>query len=177
MEITKNELINVLNQVEKPTFVHIVMETEPRMRKTDNPYFGLIKKVSSGNYLIGTDYENRVNNNSEKEDKERDFVVEPPKGKRHISKCVLIDTKTESVHYLMMERFDEVKPKVHYVKDGVEIDKVLFQHFMGKVYTSTKQTQNRKVTPITPKIDNIKEINIDKMKYEVVHEEVHEEVE
>ena len=172
MEITKQELINLLNQVEKPTFVHITMETDVRMNKTGNPYFGLVKKVSSGNYLIGTDYEQRVNNNSEKEDKERNFVVEPPKGKRHISKCVLIDTKTESVHYLMMERFDEVKPQVHYIMNGDDIEKGLFQHFMGKVYTSTKQTQDRKVTPITPKIDNIKQMSIDGMKYEIVHEVV-----
>ena len=170
MEITKQELINLLNQIEKPTFVHIKMNTDVRMRKTDNPYFGLVKKVTSGNYLIGTDYEQRVNNNSEKEDKERDFVVEPPKGKRHISKCVLIDTKTESVHYLMMERFDEIKPQVHYVMNGEEIEKGLFEHFMNKVYTSTKQTQERKVTPITPKIDNILEVSLDKVKYEIQQE-------
>lgn len=177
MEITKNELINVLNQVEKQTFVHVVMETEVRMRKTDNPFYGLVKKVSSGNYLIGTDYGKRVKSNMSKEGiEEPTFEVEPPKGKEHISKVVLVDTKTGTTHYLMMERFDEVKPQVHYIMNGVTIEKGLFEHFMNKVYTSTKQTQGRKVTPITPKIDNIKEITIDKMKYEIVHEEVHEEV-
>jgi hypothetical protein len=177
MEITKNELINVLNQKETPTFVHIVMETPVRMKKTDNPYFGQVTKITSGNYLIGMDYEQRVNNNSEKEDKERNFVVEPPKGKRHISKCVLIDTKTESVHYLMMERFDEIHPQVTYIMNGDSIEKQLFESFMYQSYTSTKQQQDRKVMVITPKIDNIKEISIDKMKYEVVHQtvEVHQE--
>ena len=177
MEITKQELINLLNQVEKQTFVHIVMETKLRMNKTGNPYFDLITKRSSGNYLIGTDYEKRVNSNMSKEGvEEPNFEVEPPKGKRHISKCVLIDTKTETVHYLMMERFDEVKPQVEYLMDGDPIEKQLFQDYMVKVYKSMKQTQDRKVTPITPKIDNIKEMSIDGMKYEVIHEVVHEQV-
>jgi len=171
MEITKNELINVLNQVEKPTFVHIKMKTNVRMNKTGNPYWNQVSKITSGNYLIGTDYEQRVNNNSENEGMERSFVVETPKGKRHISKCVLIDTKTESVHYLMMERFDEIKSQVEYEMDGNPIEKELFQQYMTKVYESKKQGQERKVYPITPKLDNILEMSIDKMKYEVVHQE------
>ena len=170
MEITKVELLNVLNQIEKPTFVHIVMETPVRMNKIGNPYYGLITKKTSGNYLIGTDYEQRVNNNSEKEGMERTFVVEPPKGKRHISKCVLVDTKTESVHYLMMERFDEIHPQVEYYQGNDPIEKVLFESYMTKVYESTKQEQDRKVTPITPKLDNIRQISIEGMKYEVLRE-------
>ena len=61
MEITYNEFLNVLNQVETPTFVHIVMETPVRMKKTNNPYFNKVMKLTSGNYLIGTDYGKRVN--------------------------------------------------------------------------------------------------------------------
>ena len=171
MEITITELLNVLNQVNKPTFVHIVMETPVRMKKTDNPFFGLVTKRSSGNYLIGTDYEQRVNNNSEKEEKERDFVTETLKGKRHISKCVLIDTKTESVYYLMMERFDEIHPKVEFKQGEDPIEKQLFEQFMYPTYQSTKQGQERKVMVLTPKLSNIKEISIDKMKYEVLPQE------
>jgi len=171
MEITKLELLNVLNQIDKPTFVHIVMETPVRMNKTGNPYFGQVIKRTSGNYLIGTDYEGRVNNNSEKEGLERNFVVEPPKGKEHISKCVLIDTKTGTTHYLMMERFDEIHPQVEYhLINGDPIEKVLFESYMVKVYESTKQEQDRKVTPITPKLDNIREMSINKMKYEIIQE-------
>ena len=55
--------------------------------------------------------------------------------------------------------------------DGNPIEKELFQQYMTKVYESKKQGQERKVYPITPKLDNILEISIDKMKYEVVHQE------
>lgn len=171
MEITHNELLNVLNQVEKPTFVHIVMETPVRMKKTDNPYFGLITKRSSGNYLIGMEYGKRVNKNLEKEEMESDFVVEPPKGKKHISKCVLIDTKTETVHYLMMERFDEIHPQIEFKQGQDPIEKQLFEQFLYPTYKSKKQGQDRKVMVITPKLTNIKEMSIDKMKYEVVHQD------
>ena len=175
MEITVNELLNLLNQIEKPTFVHITMETEVRMNKKDNPYFGRVKKVTSGNYLLCSDYEQRVNNNSEKEGQERTFKSELPKGKKHISKCVLVDTKTESVHYVMLERFDEIKTKVSYYMDGNEIEKQLISDWLRSSYKSKKQTQERKVMVFTPKLTNIREISIDKMKYTVLRQNVNVE--
>jgi hypothetical protein len=170
MNITQLELLNLLMMVEKPTFVNIVMETPVRMNKTGNPYYGKVIKRTSGNYLIGNDYENRVNNNMEKEGMERTFIVEPPKGKEHISKCVLIDTKTHTTHYLMMERFDEIHPQVEFTMDGDPIEKALFESFMVKVYESQKQEQDRKIQPITPKLSNIRHISIDGMKYDVLQE-------
>ena len=167
MEITYGELLNLLHSVNKPTFVHIVMETPVRMNKTGNPYYGLITKKTSGNYLIGTDYEQRVNNNSEKEGLERTFVVEPPKGKEHISKCVLVDTKTHTTHYLMMERFDEIVPQVEYYQGNDPIEKVLFESYMTKVYESTKQEQDRKHA-VHAVVQGKR--SIDGMKYEVLHE-------
>lgn len=171
MEITKGQLVGILNQVNVPTFTNVLMKTPVRMNKTGNPYFGQIVKITKGNYLIGSDYEKRVNNNYEKEGMERTFVVEPPKGKEHISKCVLVDTKTRTTHYLMMERFDEIHPKVEYqMIDGTSIEKQLFESFLVKVSENQKQEQERKVLPLTPKISNILEITLNGVKYEVLQE-------
>ena len=73
---------------------------------------------SLDNYLMGNDYQIRVWGNGEKEgipSEENTFEVEEMKGKKHVSKVVCIDTKTESVYYLMVERFDEIPPKVEYI--------------------------------------------------------------
>jgi hypothetical protein len=157
--ITHQELITLLSQVEKSTFINLVSQTKVRMNKTNNPYFDKVIKRSKCNYLIGNNYEKRVQINEEKEGIEGNFQSEELKGKKHISKCVLVDTKTEQTHYLMVERFDEVTPtETEYIYEGNTIEKQLFESFMTKVYESQKQQQERKVMVITPKIENIKEI-------------------
>lgn len=168
MNITQNELLEILNSVEKSTFVNLVTETKVRMNKTGNPFFDKVTKKSKSNFLIGNDYGIRVTNNEKKEGIEGNFEVEEMKGKKHVSKCVCIDTKTESVYYLMVERFDEIKPQVEYTFEGNSIEKTLFESYMVKVSESKKQVQEKKVSVLTFKISNIKEISINKEKYQVV---------
>ena len=163
--ITRNELITLLMSVEKSTFVNVVMETKVRMNKTNNPYYDKVIKRSKCNFLIGNDYETRVGTNYGNEGLENTFVVEKPSGKTHISKCLLIDDKTQSTYYVMLERFDEIKPTNEFIFEGNEIDKQLFQDFMVKYTESQKQEQERKVMVITPKIENIKEISLNGTKY------------
>jgi hypothetical protein len=165
INITKNELITLLSEIEKPTFTNVVMETIVKMRKTNNPYYNKVVKKSKCNYSLGVNYENRVNNNYTKEGIENTFETEKPSGKTHISKCLLVSDKDNSVHYVMLERFDEIKPINEFIFEGNEIDKQLFQDFMVKYTESVKQEQERKVSVITPKIENIKEISLNGMRY------------
>jgi len=167
-QITKNELLNLLNGVEKSTFVHLVTETKVRMNKTGNPYFDKVVKRSSSNFLMGNDYEDRVQTNEEKEGLEGNFEVEEMKGKRHISKVVCVDTKTETKHYLCVERFNEIKPKIEYSFEGNTIEKIMFENYLVKVSEIQKQQQVRKVRWLTYGIDSIKEISFNKEQYEVV---------
>jgi hypothetical protein len=167
MTINQQELITLLSTIEKPTFTNIVMETKVRMNKTNNPYYDKVVKRSKCNYSLGVNYENRVINNEKKEGLEGNFETEKPSGKTHISKCLLIDDKTQSVHYVMLERFDEIKPTNEYICEGNQIEKVLFESFMTKVYESQKQEQERKVMVITPKIENIREISLNGIHYTI----------
>lgn len=163
--ITKQELINLLSTIEKPTFTNVVMETEVKMNKTNNPYFQKVMKRSKCNYSIGNNYETRVINNEKKEGLQGTFQTEKPSGKTHISKCLLIDDKTQSVHYVMLERFKEILPTNEFIFEGNQIEKVMFESYMTKVYESQKQEQERKVMVITPKIDNIKEMSLNGIHY------------
>ena len=163
--ITESELIVLLNGVNSSTFTNVVTETKVRMNKTGNPYFDKVIKRSSCNYLMGNSYEDRVDTNYRKEGLEETFQVEKPSGKEHISKVVLIDTKTRSKHYLMVERFDEIKPVNEYKMEGDPIEKMMFESYMVKVSESQKQEQERKVSVITPLISNIREISFGGEKY------------
>lgn len=163
--ITVSELVEILAKLEKPTFANIVTETTVRMNKTNNPYFGLITKHTKTNILLCSDYEKRVNNNLEKEEKETDFVAKTNKVGKHISKCVLFNDKTNK-YYLEYERFIEIAPTVSYTMNGEPIEKETFKDFLPPVYENKSQGDlERKVLVQSVTIDNIKEISIDKVKY------------
>jgi hypothetical protein len=166
-KINQQELITLLSTIEKPTFTNVVMETKVRMNKTNNPYYEKVIKRSKCNYSLGVNYESRVNNNEVKEGLEGNFETEKPKGKTHISKCLLVNDTDNSTYYVMLERFDEIKPTNEYIFEGNEIDKQLFESYMTKVYESQKQEQERKVMVITPKLENIREISLNGVHYEI----------
>lgn len=163
-KIDRNELLTLLSNVEKSTFVNLVTETKLRMNKRNNPYYDKVIKKSKCNFLIGNDYETRVQGNESKEGLTPDFVSMENKVGNHISKCVLFNEKTQS-HYLMVERFDEIKPKVEYIFEGNQIDKMLFNDYMVKVSESSRQEQERKVMVLSYKLDSIKELSLNGQKY------------
>lgn len=169
MEISKNELVNVLMNTNGTPFVYLVMETPVLMNKGGNPYHGRVTKRTTGNYYLGGEYQKRVNNNRVKENLEPNFVTEKPSGKHHISPCLLMDDKTKSVHYLHLEWFTETPPhKVEYILDGNDpIEKTLLEDFLRKKYTPTKQGLEHPVNIITPKVSNIRVLHLDGMKYEI----------
>lgn len=116
--------------------------------------------------------------NMEKEGLDPDtFVVEKPKGKHHISPCVLENDNDPTVKYFMVERFDEIKPQTELIDietglnpfiDDDPIGYELYKSFLIKQSENKKQEQERKVMVITPSIDNIKEVTLDKHHYIVV---------
>jgi hypothetical protein len=175
VEVTTQELVNVLMSIgvtKKLTsdFVNVVMGTEPTMNKTDNPFYGKVIKTSSRNYKLLSDYEKRVDNNSKKEGIEGNFVSSKPSGRHHISPLVTIDDKTESVHYLNLEYFVNVKPVVSYEFNGlpmVQEDMELMKQFFRTKYPNNKQPQEKKVEVITPKISNIISMSMGGVKYVV----------
>jgi hypothetical protein len=165
IHITRTDMVSVLNEVVKPTFVNLVTETKVRMNKKGNPFHDQVTKCLTSNFYIGSEYEKRVNNNLIKEDKENDFTSSPLSGKEHISKCVLIDTKTRTKNYLMCEWFKRSYPKVSFKFQDNSIDKVLFEDYLVKRTESVKQGLDNKVNIVTYGMDSIKEIRFNKTLY------------
>ena len=166
LRITRTDMVSVFNNVEKPTFVNLVTDTIVRMNKKGNPYYeDKVIKHQSSNFYIGSTYEDRVNNNRLKENKENDFVSSIPSGKKHISKCILTDTKTETKFYLMCEWFKRSYPKISYKFQNDSIDKVLFEDYIVKRTESVKQDLDKKVNIVTYGIESIKEVRMNKTLY------------
>ena len=166
--ITRPQMLGLFLGVTKPEMINLITETIPTMNKTGNPYYGQIIKKSKCNFLLCTNYGVRVNNNRVKEEKENDFVPQAPKGKKHLSACVLTDEKTERKLYLMVERFDEIKPKVMFFHNDEPIDKAMFQEFLPKQYESNTQELDREVKPLTYLFDSIVAFSFRGRKFSVI---------
>lgn len=174
-QITVLELVNILNTIDKPTFTYIVSETPVKMNKVkkndgtkeNNPYFDKVKKLRKGRFLIGSDYEKRVQGNDKKEGGEGTFESKESSVGTHISKCVLFN-ETYNRYYLSLERFPEVPPTNEYLFEGNPIENELFSSWIKETESYSNQPQEKKVEWTTLTLTNIKQISINKEQYEIV---------
>lgn len=96
---------NIINQVsatKKATFgVEIITETIPAMRKTNNPFFGRVTKIT--HYIdgvLGVDYQKTVNRRLAKNGRKANYKSEAPNGKKHYNAFFYQSLNNENVFYL-----------------------------------------------------------------------------
>lgn len=178
VQVSVEELVNIIDNVQGSPFVNIKMKTlhrevlkKSKLDGSENPFYKEIFKVTEKTYKIVTNYEKRVHNNLVKEEKDpNDFEVQSPSGKKHLTNCILTDTKTETKRYIMVEWFPEVKGKTEYFHIDTPIEKVVFEKWISeRENTNTKQGLDRNVTPITPDFDNILEMTFMGVRYVLQH--------
>jgi hypothetical protein len=171
--ITTQTLTEILMAETKPLFVWIKMKTPhnnhvktSKIDGTINPYYKQLYKVTEKRYKLVTDYSKRVQNNRTKEENNEVFVVEAPKGKKHLSPCVLTDTATETKFYLMLEWFPEVKGTTEFLHNNDPIALSLFEKWVVNYDSNNaKQDIERTVNVITVNIDNILEMSLNGVRY------------
>ena len=86
IKITKTELVKMLlnwNHGAQPASLQYV--TEPKLTPEGRAKFGIVTRIANVGIMVGYIYENSVNNQLEREEKERDFMAKQlwnGKGKR-----------------------------------------------------------------------------------------------
>jgi hypothetical protein len=80
----------------------------------------------------------------------------------------LTDEKTETKLYLMVERFDEVKPKVVYFHNETPIEFEMFREFLPPVSDNKSQGLDREVNVLTYLFDSIVGFTFRGRKYKVI---------
>jgi hypothetical protein len=178
LTVSQSELVTILNDVKNPTFCEVVMVTIPKMNKGGrsgvpvNPYFGRVTKHKTGRILIGMDYEQRVNNNLEKEGEEKNFVTQKNNVGEHVNKCILWNENTQKF-YLFHEWFKEVQPKVEFILDGVNpIEKMLFDNWVTQTNGYSNQGLEREVQVLSVSLDNVRTLTHNGVKYTIKPNEV-----
>ena len=179
IEVSIKELVQVvINEIETklvPPFVNLTMETPftnwVKKCKTDgtiNPYWKEVTKETTKTYLPVFNYKKRNDGNMEKEGIEGEHELGVLKGKKHISKCILTDIETESILYIMVEQFPEIKPsETIYRHNGNQLDKSMFDKWITYYDNYSNQEQQQKVEVLTPKLSNLKRITINGKGYKI----------
>ncbi len=167
-KITRLQLIELLTAIKGATFATITLSTEPsNMRKTNNPFAGLVRKVAQHMVCLNYIYENAVNNQREREEKFDDapFVAQETWG-THITPSLI---ENNGQMYLQCKIQKSLGETFVNTLDGTVIDKAELAPFLREKAPNLNQGIDKEVINIRPKVNNIIAINIKGEQYEVVN--------
>ncbi len=156
-KITQEQLINLIDTINGTTFVSIDIVSEPKMRKTGNPYLGTTKAVTLSG-AINYDYQNSVNNQLEREDKDRDFTSQKRSWGEHTGNWIT----HKGQHYLPIKVQGASDPI--YILEGNEIEKDKLAPFLYK--SNKPHTQEKLEEEITVRDVKISSIRVIRIKNE-----------
>jgi hypothetical protein len=171
-KVTVKELAQIL--LEKKTqkgaaiFAHIVQYTDPKLKKTNNPYIGTMKE-SELSILLNTEYETGVLNQLKREEKEPTEYV---KGKNTMP--LVFGENNRFIGFfngepvLQYRPFDNSKPKVKYFFNGNEINKLTIAPFLPASSHATNQGTDKEIFWRKLYLSNVKQLNFDGEQYEIV---------
>ncbi len=159
--ITRKELEKKLMAITGATPATIVAETEPKMNKTGNPYFGQVTKLTTANVFINFNYENSVNRARAKEGNEEKFEAHARKWGERVPGTPLVMHKGS--FYLEVRFLSEDKTKSAYFHNGQIIGKSILEAWMpSKNNVAVAETQGLSEDAVIImrdyKLDTIREI-------------------
>ena len=103
----------------------IVTKTEPKMRKTNNPYFGRVRKITRyTNAAVGVSYSNTIENRVERATGEKiEYQAEKPKGMTFVvANLILVSDTNPDQHYLRFQRRKNTTVETLYELDGKVVE-------------------------------------------------------
>lgn len=151
--ITKRELIDIISNNKGCEAISIDIETHPRMKKIGNPFEGVIK-VCSLSGLIGFNYENSVNNQLERENKERNFRAQERIWGKHYNPYFIIHNDN---FYLNIKVQFASESKYFLNGKEIKVEEILPYLYESKK-PHTQDNLKNEIVVRTVKIDSIKRL-------------------
>jgi hypothetical protein len=172
MTVSIDELRSKLLEVTGAKAVSVVMVTVPQMNKKvngeANPFYGRVQKRTYRSVVIGFRYENSVNNQRAREDKDLDFVAMPRTWGVHIDGTPLVEHRERYYLECKVERVIES----NYLLDGELADDEVVEPYLAKRTQSSRQGVDKEVVLIDVNLENIEVLVMDGETYEIIKEEV-----
>lgn len=118
-----NDLRSFISSMQNGTFFTLVAETEPKMNKRNNTYYGRVtKRTTLTSLQTGVSYENCCGNALVRNGKDGEYQSDKPFGKSwDIPNKVLVSDKDNSqLYFRVCIKKSSIAKSVYYL-DGVEI--------------------------------------------------------
>lgn len=170
IKITKSELIEMLknwNFGAQPASIQY--KTEPTLNKEGKAKFGTITRLANVGVFIGYSYENSVNNELEREHKERDFLAQQlwnGKGKR-IS--LALSTHTEKGTYYLTYKAQKTFKSFHFDNALNFIPNAIIKaYFPLKTPSNQGVNEGKEIMHRELSIDNIIRLKFKKKTYVII---------
>ncbi len=161
--ITKGRLAKILLSITGAMPATILVETEVKMNKTNNPYFGEVTKLMEANVFINFNYQNSVNRARVKEGKAADFVAQPRKWGQKVPNTPLI--LHNGAYYLEARFLGSNRTKTAVFHKGRLLDPAKISSFVAVKSESKTQDLEKEVVMRDFKLENIKEITLNGIHY------------
>lgn len=170
VKISKAEFVKMLltwNLGAQPVSIQYV--TEPKLTAEGKKHFGTVTKIANVGGMIGYSYENSVNNQLEREHKEREFMAQPlwkGAGKRlSTALSVHIEKETFYLTYKSQQTFKSF----HFDSSMSFIPYSQIKPFFpASKPTNQGVNEGNEIHHREIKIDNVKRVKIKKVTYELV---------
>jgi hypothetical protein len=154
-------LVDVIFNQKSATFLSVVSNTECRMNKTGNPYYGLVRKVQKFTGMVGDQYEKGVQKKADKEGLDVEFKAQPLRWGEHWR-------GHESIIYHNGKFYLQVRVlqsnNVEYQwNDGTpltEKEELAIREFFPQKKEGTRQPAEEKVIYRTVSVENITEVRM-----------------
>ncbi len=162
-------LVEILLNINMSTFAEVTAITEPKMRKTGNDKFlGKVEKISKMNVNFGGIYKNAVENLMGKEEVEGNYEPAPLQwGQHYRDSRVIIEHKGNFYAQMRPLRADHVSYRwAENLKEMTEKEIQEMKTFFPQKREGSRQPTEKKVIIRTIKIKNIREIRMDKTRYQ-----------
>lgn len=164
-KVTSDELVQILMKRKGATIVSFKACTNARLRKTNNP-IGACWKLVSIVGMIGWNYTNSINNQRAREGHEEHFESLPRSWGKRINGTPLVEHNGKYYVEVKVERILEVS----YVRnsDGSLVTYDEISMFLPKKRVNERAETEKNIYPTDYAVDNIREIKIDGVVYEVI---------
>jgi hypothetical protein len=173
--ITKNQLLDLLSNLPAGTFISFLMATSARLLVKASKEAGIVDpkgavKLTRLSAQIGVVYQNKVNNQLERENKENDFVAKKAfydfESKNRV---VAKGKKNPTQKYLVFTPFANSYPMSKYLIDNKIVSKSnIPTDALPKTYNPQNQGTDTPIIWRTVKIENIRTVAMNGQNYKVV---------
>lgn len=159
-QVSKVEFVNMFSEeMKKGRKISLDMTSELKIgkdiKKTGNPFIGsTITKSVSLSGMAGASYENMVNAQLGREDKEQTFVAQPRTWGTHVNEYFV----EHKGNYYLQVKVEASSTPVYRV-DGVEVETAKLEPFLpARGEANTQADLDKKVVIRDVKLDNLKVI-------------------